>query len=501
MPKPNLEEVFKLAGVPTYTFVKPPEYSALTVAIRTPGRGVVVEGPSGIGKTTSIMKCIEELGLSSKVMRLSARKEEDRKLIAELPSMGALGIVIVDDFHRLSADVKAAIADFLKTLADEEKEDSKVIVVGINRAGDTLIQLARDLNERIATIKFQSSPPEQVSALISQGEHALNIVIEAKDMIAEESQGSFHVAQHMCHKACLFAGVTEYSDQQVRIEFSLATIREMVLEDLGRGFASLAQRFATGRRLRPEGRAPYLHLLNWLAMSDNWLIRMDDVLRSHPELRGSVTQVVEKGYLEDFLSSDDELSALLHYDSQTQILSVEDPKFFYYLRNVAWKKFARKVGYVSTAFTSRYDFALSFAGADRPYAEALRDKLADSELQVFYDKDEQHRIAGAAVEEYLAPIYRSEADYVVALLGKDYPKRIWTKFESEQFKERFGDGRVIPIVYSDVELGVFDKVSEIGYMSIDRAKPIDTEVEEIARLLLKKLREERASEVLPDQIV
>lgn len=56
-----LEEVFKMNGLPTVTFVPPSEYQALLVALRTPGRGIVVEGPSGIGKTTAVSKALEQL--------------------------------------------------------------------------------------------------------------------------------------------------------------------------------------------------------------------------------------------------------------------------------------------------------------------------------------------------------------------------------------------------------------------------------------------------------
>ena len=34
MPDPRLEEVFKLSGLPTYTFVEPPEYKKLLVSLR-----------------------------------------------------------------------------------------------------------------------------------------------------------------------------------------------------------------------------------------------------------------------------------------------------------------------------------------------------------------------------------------------------------------------------------------------------------------------------------
>jgi hypothetical protein len=50
---PKLEDVFKINGVPTYTFVEPKEYNHLLMSLRAAGRRVVVEGPSGIGKTTA----------------------------------------------------------------------------------------------------------------------------------------------------------------------------------------------------------------------------------------------------------------------------------------------------------------------------------------------------------------------------------------------------------------------------------------------------------------
>jgi hypothetical protein len=146
MADPKLEEVFKTSGIPTFTFVKPAEYERVIVALRTPGRGLVVEGPSGIGKTTSVSKALQELALVDNTLMLSARKKEDRAFIAELPTMKQIGNVLIDDFHRLDDAVKQTVADYLKTLADEKTPDNKLIVVGINKAGDSLVHFAADLN-------------------------------------------------------------------------------------------------------------------------------------------------------------------------------------------------------------------------------------------------------------------------------------------------------------------------------------------------------------------
>src|SRR4051812_35417899 len=101
MSAPLLEEVFKTSGVPTYTFVEPAEYTRLLVSLRTPGRGVVIEGPSGIGKTSAVETALKRLGISDTVTKLSARRPNDIEYIESLPTLGKVGLVVVDDFHKL----------------------------------------------------------------------------------------------------------------------------------------------------------------------------------------------------------------------------------------------------------------------------------------------------------------------------------------------------------------------------------------------------------------
>ncbi|HEX6224355.1 MAG TPA: AAA family ATPase, partial [Chryseolinea sp.] len=209
MVKIYLEDVYKKSGIPTYTFVKPIEYNKILVALRTKGRGIVIEGPSGIGKTTSIQKAIEELGFNKSVLKLSARKKDDRELIQALPDLGNIGTVIVDDFHILENDSKSAIADYLKVLADEESENSKLILIGINKAGDSLIKTAADLNNRIDTIRFENNPNEKIEELVSLGEVALNISFNTKSEIVNLSKGSFHIAQYLCNEICTYDGVLD----------------------------------------------------------------------------------------------------------------------------------------------------------------------------------------------------------------------------------------------------------------------------------------------------
>src|SRR5262249_51021343 len=153
----------------------------------------------------------------------------------------------------------------------------------------------------------------------------------------------------------------------------------------------------------------------------DWSLSLRD-MRPFGSLRGSIAQVVDKGFLSALIDGDEDLRNLLHFEAK--VLTIEDPQFVFFLKNIAWANFAREIGFTGVSFDKRYDFALSFAGVDRDIAEALFNRLSEEDIIVFYDKHEQHRILAEDLEEYLRPIYQSEADFVVCLLGPDYPKKI-----------------------------------------------------------------------------
>jgi len=484
-----LEEVFKVNGIPTYTYVQPKRYPELLSNLRTPGRGLVIEGPSGIGKTTAVETALKSLGIS--YARLSARKPDDVEFIKDLPTISKPGIVLVDDFHRLADDIKQYIADHMKTLADTEPENTKIIVLGINRAGDNLIQLAPDLVNRIDVIKFENEPDTKIGELIEKGEKTLNISINVKEEIIKEAQGSFYLAQMLCKAICIYSDIQGYSDIPKCTTVSFEGICANVWENLGRAFKNVCDSFCVGSKLRKEGRAPYLHILNWLASGKTWTLDLREQIRQHDTLRGSVSQVVEKGYLVDLINNNQAIRQVLHFDQKSELLSVEDPQFLFYIRNIPWNRYARNLGYSTYDFQRRFDFALSFAGADRDVAESIFQQLAENEIEVFYDKNEQHRILAEDIEEYLLPIYRSEARFVIVLLGSEYPKRIWAKIESDAFKERFIDGDVIPIWFSDAPPGTFDTSRKKGGLEFDRKRDFDQQISYIVKTLLKKLMETR----------
>lgn len=248
-----LEDVFKTSGTPTYTFVKPIEYTKLIVSLRTKGRGLVVEGPSGIGKTTSINKAIEEVGLTTSLTSLSARKKEDVEMIQLLPEFSDMGIVVIDDFHVLPNELKKDLSDFMKTLADEDSENSKLILIGINKAGDSLVSFSPDLNNRIDTIKFEANPEEKIEEMLTLGEDALNVTLNIKAELVSESKGSFHIAQMLAKETCICCEIIDNESDKETTDTSLETVKAKVIQELARLFYPKARAFAIGSKLRREG--------------------------------------------------------------------------------------------------------------------------------------------------------------------------------------------------------------------------------------------------------
>ena len=96
-------DVFKTSGVPTLTFVEPKNFHLIKLALLQPGVGVVLEGPSGIGKTTALKKALEEVSSKDKALQirsLSARNPQDLSNIETIQQWHN-GIAIIDDFPGL----------------------------------------------------------------------------------------------------------------------------------------------------------------------------------------------------------------------------------------------------------------------------------------------------------------------------------------------------------------------------------------------------------------
>lgn len=100
---------------------------------------------------------------------------------------------------------------------------------------------------------------------------------------------------------------------------------------------------------------------------------------------------------------------------------------------------------------TRFDFALSFSGADRSIARKIYDTLIEENFKVFIDEKFEHEMIGKDGTLYLMEIYSKQSCFCIVLISPEYDSGSWTQLEREsiQARELAGErGVLIPVKLS-----------------------------------------------------
>lgn len=130
-----------------------------------------------------------------------------------------------------------------------------------------------------------------------------------------------------------------------------------------------------------------------------------------------------------------------------------------------------------------YDVALSFAGEDRNYAEALAEALVRHGIEVFYDKYEKNTLWGKDLYTYLSDLYQHKARFCVMFLSQHYAAKLWTNHERQAAQARAfreHEEYILPIRLDNTQIPGL--LPTIGYLSWSEETP-----ESIADAILEKL--------------
>jgi hypothetical protein len=131
-----------------------------------------------------------------------------------------------------------------------------------------------------------------------------------------------------------------------------------------------------------------------------------------------------------------------------------------------------------------YDVALSFAGEDREYVEAVASFLRQKGVSVFYDRYEEVPLWGKNLYDHLQHVYGEAAEYTVIFVSEAYARKLWTNHERQSAQSRaFGESReyILPARFDDTEVPGLLRTT--GYIDLRQKTP-----EELASLIVKKLR-------------
>lgn len=338
----SLVHVFKYTGVPNVTFVEPDKFYLLKMAIQQPGLGIVIEGPSGIGKTTALRKAIEQLQTDNRLNELeilSARKREDVQRIRCIEQWHK-GTVAIDDFHRLEDSVRNYLADYLKEIADRENP-GKLIIVGIPGTGRSLVQISFDLATRIRTFKLGRVKDEIIINMINKGEHALNIFFDRKTEIMLAAGGSLNIAQILCSNLAAQAGIDETQGETKIIRCNLENAVLDVMEQLAPKFEEIIHCFAS---LDGYSEKTCIGLLEELAQAENGFLSLSLLKTRRFDLSAGINRFIEENYINKLRQRFPAYERCLYYDEESLTLVIDDPQLTFYLLRTPASRLAQNVG-------------------------------------------------------------------------------------------------------------------------------------------------------------
>jgi 3',5'-cyclic AMP phosphodiesterase CpdA len=340
----RIEDIFLTVGQPDITYVEPAQFKTLRRCLRTMGKGLVVEGPSGVGKTTLVSRALDDLRAEPREW-LYAQREADRRKLDERLAEDFLGHLVIDDFHRLDPAQQARVADAMKYISDRNTRDAKITVVGINPVGESLVTALRDLAGRFDVVRMGGQPDEKISELIRKGEDAANIRFRRRDEFIRDAGGSFFIAQQLCQEAALEAGVEETAPALTSVDVGFRDVVKKVVDDLeGRYFGDLRTFACHDERVPPRGAS--LALLWLLSRSAEGHVMLDDVhfRFTDPDVREALARL-KSSYLSRCFDETPALRSLLYYNRNAGILSIEDPRLAFYLRHMSWSRFIERTGH------------------------------------------------------------------------------------------------------------------------------------------------------------
>lgn len=364
-----INEIFRVNGPPSVTFVEPPHFRELQLELSTMGAGLILEGPSKTGKTTAVRKAMEtlaqfrgrlgthsEVGAEQQTWWNGQRPpplDEVQRFLRGLVDGADDHWLFIDDFHYLeSPDYRRELSFTVKALADQPRSHAKITLIGINPLGEALLQTTPDLAGRFRIMHLHQAPEAErnslIAELISLGERAAGVRFLRRGELVIAARGSFFVAQFLCNRAARQAGVLETQRRVVDIPYGPADVVAAIQGELAGNYRAPLLRLAAFDQVAPP-RGAGLSLLWLLSRSAGGFVSIREA-----ELRFPTLKPVFDWYLESNLSrcfeENPTLRGLLYFNRATGTLTMEDPQLDFYLRNLDWPKLALASGHGHVVF-------------------------------------------------------------------------------------------------------------------------------------------------------
>ena len=148
-----------------------------------------------------------------------------------------------------------------------------------------------------------------------------------------------------------------------------------------------------------------------------------------------------------------------------------------------------------------YEVALSFAGEDRAFADAVAKGLRDAGVKVFYDNFYAEELWGEDLAVKLREVYHSSSQFCIMIISKYYVDKMWPSHERQQAIERMirerGKAYVLPVRldgFNGEVPGLSGTISYLAVRSSDHQKIVDAFLRKIGRKGTSKAKRESRKE-------
>ena len=140
--------------------------------------------------------------------------------------------------------------------------------------------------------------------------------------------------------------------------------------------------------------------------------------------------------------------------------------------------------------TYKYDVALSFAGENRDFAEAIATALQAENIKVFYDEFNPADLWGEDLSVKLREIYFTDSRYCIMILSDHYINKMWPTLERKNAIERLiqevEGAYILPVRLDDFSGNVPGLPNTIAYLSVK-----SHESKQIVDSFLRKIEKNR----------
>jgi predicted phosphodiesterase len=353
----SINEIFRIDGPPAFTFVEPPQFAEIRLALRTMGTGLIVEGPSKAGKSTAIRKVMDDLAvpLGDQVWWHGHRMPplaEFGRMLDRLVGASHDTWLFIEDVHRIAnGRYRRELGSAMKVLADQSVRHAKITLIGNNPGGHSLVQWMPDLVGRLRVIRVDVTRDRgsnsRIAELIGSGEAAANIRFRRRDEFVEAAAGSFFLAQYLCNVAALQSRVFEAQASVVKIGIGPDDVIAALHDELAVHFRAPILALARFDAALPTPGAG-LCLLWLLAHSSDGSAAIRDARARWPALGPAFDALPAN--LGRCFQNHPELDGLLHHDRVAERVVMEDLALRLYLRGLRWDDLVKETGHGRVRF-------------------------------------------------------------------------------------------------------------------------------------------------------